>query len=176
MELTQNSCIVNIAGVYFQLFCLIGLLCFFFFAGYDILRYMILMMDLGLLMTLNPFFKFDGYWIVSDVLECQQLRKPRLKSYSGISIVGFAATGCFYPLFVSDSQKEKYGLLIYALVVNLFMGYYFCYVIPLFLYQFLMSFPEELQELILYLSNNMTPPFALLRNIVMQLLFYRLSY
>lgn len=80
----------------------------------------------------------------------------------------------FTPYLFQIRRKEKYGLLIYALVVNLFMGYYFCYVIPLFLYQFLMSFPEELQELILYLSNNMTPPFALLRNIVMQLLFLSL--
>lgn len=70
----KKRCIVNIAGVYFQLFCLIGLLCLFFFTRYDILRYMILMMNLGFLMTLNPFFKFDGYWITSDVLGVPNLR------------------------------------------------------------------------------------------------------
>ncbi len=170
----KKRCIVNIAGVYFQLFCLIGLLCFFFFTGYDILRYMILMMDLGVLMTLNPFFKFDGYWIVSDVLGVPNLRNRSKELFRYFHCRICKRPVAFTPYLFQIRRKEKYGLLVYALVVNLFMGYYFCYVIPLFLYQFLMSFPEELQELILYLSNNMTPPFALLRNLVMQLLFLSL--
>lgn len=64
-----------------------------------------------------------------------------------------------------------YGLAIYSVIVNVFMGYYFLYIIPVFLFRFVCSFPEEIQDLILYLSNRITPPFALLRNIAMQLLF-----
>lgn len=60
------------------------------------------------------------------------------------------------------------------LVVNFFMGFYFFYVIPNFLYHFALSFPDEVKELILYLSNGLTPPFALLRNIGMQLMFLAL--
>ena len=66
---------------------------------------------------------------------------------------------------------EKYCLLVYSILVNLFMGYYFFYIIPRFLYRFVLSFPDEMEQLILYLSNNVTPPFALLRNIGMQMLF-----
>lgn len=169
-----KRCIVNIAGVYFQSFCLIGLLLLFFFTQYDILRYIILMMNLGFLMTLNPFFKFDGYWITSDVLGVPNLRNRSKELFRYYYNRLRKRPVTFTPYLFQIRRKEKYGLLIYTLVVNLFMGYYFCYAIPLFLYQFLRSFPEELQELILYLSNNMTPPFALLRNIVMQLLFLSL--
>lgn len=170
----KKRCIVNIAGVYFQSFCLIGLLCLFFFTQYDILRYMILMMNLGFLMTLNPFFKFDGYWITSDMLGVPNLRNRSKELFKYYYNRLRKRPVTFIPYLFQIRRKEKYGLLFYTLVVNVFMGYYFCYVIPLFLYQLLLSFPEELQELILYLSNNMTPPFALLRNIAMQLLFLSL--
>lgn len=71
-------------------------------------------------------------------------------------------------------MTEKYGLLLYSLIVNIFMGAYFFYIIPMFLYRFIFSFPNEVQELILSLSNHVTPSFALLRNISMQLLFLTL--
>lgn len=70
---------VNIAGVYFQCFFLIILLIGFWLTGDDLLRYMILILNLGFLMTLNPFFKFDGYWIVSDLLGVPSLRKRSIE-------------------------------------------------------------------------------------------------
>lgn len=102
----QKRCIVNIAGVYFQLFCLIGLLCFFFFAGYDILRYMILMMDLGLLMTLNPFSSLTAIGLSQTCWECQTC-VTALKSYSGISIVGFAGDRLLLPLICFRFAEKK---------------------------------------------------------------------
>ena len=54
------------------------------------------------------------------------------------------------------------------------MGYYFFYIIPKFTISFINSFPNEIHQLVLYLSNDMTPSFALLRNITMQLLLLAL--
>lgn len=165
---------VNIAGVYFQCFFLIILLIGFWLTGDDLLRYMILILNLGFLMTLNPFFKFDGYWIVSDLLGVPSLRKR------SIEIIKYYWNRMMrrpiqrVPYLLRIGRKERWGLAIYAVIVNLFMGYYFIYIIPRFLYNFLLSFPGEMQELILYLSNNITPPFALMRNIGMQLLFLAL--
>ena len=78
------------------------------------------------------------------------------------------------PYLLQIRPAAKYGLLIYSIVVNLFMGFYFFYIIPNFLYRFVSTFPDAVNELILYLSNRMTPPFALLRNIGSQLLFLAL--
>lgn len=169
-----QRCIVNIAGVYFQCYLLGILLIVFMFTGNDILRYLIFIMNLGFIMTLNPFFKFDGYWIASDLLGVPNLRarSRELIIYCYKRIRKHPITKVPYLLQIRPAAK--YGLLVYSIVVNLFMGFYFFYIIPNFLYKFIRTFPDAINELILYLSNNMTPPFALLRNIGSQLLFLAL--
>lgn len=169
-----KRCVVNIAGVYFQLFLLILLLVAFRLTGNDVLRYLILVMNLGFLMTLNPFFKFDGYWLASDLLGVPNLRK---RSRELLVYVFHRLSGrpvSFVPYLLQIRRSEKIGLAVYSVVVNLFMGYYFLYIIPSFIYSFACSFPEEVEQLTLYLANRVTPPFALLRNIGMQLLFFGL--
>lgn len=170
----SHRCVVNIAGIYFQCYWLIGILIGFLLTGNDILRYLILIMNLGILMTLNPFFKFDGYWIASDLLGVPNLRSrskelisycyKRIRKQQVIKV----------PYLLQIQPAAKYGLLFYSIVVNLFMGFYFCYIIPEFLYRFVSTFPDTINQLILYLSNDMTPPFALLRNMGTQLLFMAL--
>lgn len=167
----KQRCVVNIAGVYFQCYCLLVLLMSFLLTNNDLLRYLILTMNLGFIMTLNPFFKFDGYWIASDLLGVPNLRKRSmelirylLNRFKGNSEVA-------KPYLLQIRKAEQYCLLVYSVLVNLFMGYYFFYIIPQFLYKFMQSFPDEIEQLVAYLSNNLTPPFALLRNIGMQVLF-----
>mgnify|MGYP006910854620 CR=1 FL=1 len=173
LDRTQR-CVVNIAGVYFQCYLLIGLLAAFLFTGNEILQYLILIINLGFLMTLNPFFKFDGYWIASDLLGVPNLRarSKELLNYWYKRMRKQSITQ--KPYLLQIRPAAKYGLLIYSIVVNLFMGFYFFYIIPNFLYRFVSTFPDAVNELILYLSNRMTPPFALLRNIGSQLLFLAL--
>lgn len=69
LDRTQR-CVVNLAGVYFQSYWLITLLSVFLLTGNDIVRYLILVMNLGFVMTLNPFFKFDGYWLAPTCWGC----------------------------------------------------------------------------------------------------------
>lgn len=170
-RLNRNKrCIVNIAGVYFQIYILFTLLILYLSTGYDLVRYMILIINLGFIMTLNPFFKFDGYWIASDLLGIPNLRKRskellvywynRIKSKSQME----------KPYLLHTNKFGRYGLLIYTLIVNLFMGFYFCYILPKFIVSFIHSFPDEAHQLVLYLSNGIAPSFALLHNISMQLL------
>lgn len=169
-----QRCVVNMAGVYFQCYLLIGLLVAFLFTGNEILRYLILIINLGFLMTLNPFFKFDGYWIASDLLGVPNLR-DRSKELLGYWYKRMRKLPITQePYLLKIRPAAKYGLLIYSIVVNLFMGFYFFYLIPNFLYRFVSTFPDAINELILYLSNGMTPPFALLRNMGSQLLFLAL--
>ena len=166
-----QRCVVNLAGVYFQSYWLILLLSVFFLTGNDIVRYLILIMNLGFVMTLNPFFKFDGYWIASDLLGVPNLRQRSLELFSyAWNKLRKRSTGKL-PYLLQIRRLERYGLLVYSIVVNFFMGYYFLYIIPTFLYRFVQTFPDAVSELILYLSNQMVPPFALLRNIGMQLIF-----
>lgn len=166
----RQRCIVNMAGVYFQSYLLLITLLIYFMTGHDMPRYMILVINLGFIMTLNPFFKFDGYWMISDILGIPNLRerskellnywfkRMRKKEIKEI------------PYLLTVNRLGRYGLLIYSIVVNIFMGYYFFYILPKFILGFTKSFPDEVHQLILFISNDITPSFALIRNIVMQLL------
>lgn len=170
----KKRCVVNIAGVYFQCYWLITLLVIFLLTGSEIVRYFILIMNLGFLMTLNPFFKFDGYWIASDILGVPNLRARSLELLSYWYSLMRNCPIEKKPYLLQIRSLEKYGLLLYSIAVNVFMGFYFFYIIPTFFYRFVHTFPGKINELILYLSNNITPPFALLRNIGSQLLFLML--
>lgn len=173
-ELNRSQrCVVNLAGVYFQCFCLILLLTLYAITGNDIVRYLVLSLNFGFLMTLNPFFRFDGYWLASDLLGVPNLRQ-RSKEWIGYLYKRWRRLPAQRPYLLSVRKLERYGLLIYSIVVNLFMGYYFLYIIPKFLYNFVKSFPQEIESLVIYLSNGITPPFALLRNLGSQLLFLAL--
>ena len=170
----SRRCVVNIAGVYFQLMCIIPIIVCFMLTDSDILRYMIIIMNFGFVMTLNPFFKFDGYWMASDILGVPNLRqrsKEIIRYY--INKLRRRSIGEM-PYMQRMKKKAKWGFAVYAIVVNLFMAYYFLYVLPLFIYNFALSFPMEAKQLIMYLANNVTPPFALLRNIGAQMLFFAL--
>jgi len=168
----RQRCIVNIAGVYFQCLYLIVLLSIYLLTQNGILKYMILMMNLGFIITLNPFFKFDGYWIVSDLLGVPNLRKRSKELLKYLYKIVRKQKVKEKPYLLQINNVEKYFLLIYSIFVNLFMGYYFFYIIPRFVISFAQSFPNEMKQLILYLSNDMTPSFVLIRNIVMQIVFF----
>ena len=170
LDRTQR-CVVNLAGVYVQSYWLIILLVAFLMTGNDIVRYLILVMNLGFVMTLNPFFKFDGYWLASDLLGVPNLRQRSLALLGYVWQKLWKRPEGKRPYLLQIRPLERYGLLVYSVTVNLFMGFYFVYVIPTFLYRFVQTFPDAVNELILYLSNRMMPPFALLRNIGMQLVF-----
>ena len=170
----KQRCVVNLAGVYFQCYVLLGLLVAFFITGNDVVRYLLLTLNLGFLMTLNPFFKFDGYWLASDLLGVPNLR---VRTKEWLMYVHKRIRKCpisSMPYLLRTRKLERYCLLMYSVAVNLFMGYYFFYIIPSFLYGFVRSFPNEMEQLIICLSNNITPPFALLRNLFTQLLFLAL--
>lgn len=164
----KQRCMVNIAGVYFQMYLLLIVLSVYWWTGSDLARYMALMLNLGFFMTLNPFFKFDGYWLVSDILGV-----PNLRSRSREWLIYLwrklrkKAVGC-KPYLLKIGKLPRWGLAIYSVVVNLFMAYYLFYVLPGFIAGLAQSFPSEVKQLVMYVSNDLTPPFAVIRNVIMQ--------
>ena len=77
----EQRLVVNTAGVYFQLLFLSPIIIIYLFTGNDILKYFIYTVNVNFLITLNPFFKFDGYWIVSDLLGVPNLRARTREFY-----------------------------------------------------------------------------------------------
>lgn len=66
---------VDIGGIYFQLLLLPPLYCLYLFSHDAACVYAIYLLTLSSLTALNPLFRFDGYWLVSDLLGVPNLRK-----------------------------------------------------------------------------------------------------
>lgn len=165
-----QRCIVNIGGVYFQTWLLMPFLIAGLYRDSSLLNYIILIMNLNFLLMLNPFFKFDGYWIMTDVLGVANLRQK------GMEWIGYVWKKVLRketekrPYLYSLSMGAKVGLVVYTVVVNLFFGFYFLYVLPQFFIRFYRTFPDRFDRLLVELSLRQMPDWANVQQIVLQLL------
>jgi putative peptide zinc metalloprotease protein len=170
----KERLIVNMAGVYFQLILLIPFFLIYFVTGNYIVKWFLLTVNIGLLVTLNPFFKFDGYWIASDLLGVSNLRKK-----SG-ELIRFFIKKLFKretgqaPYLSQIKSAERTALIVYTIIVNLFFAFYFFFLLPAFIYRFYTSFPPLVEQLIYRLSSGQPVGFALIQSIFVQLLFMAL--
>lgn len=167
----KKRIIINLAGVYFQLLFLLPLFIVYFINGSPVLKYIIFTVNLNFLITLNPFFKFDGYWVMSDLLGVPNLRK-RTQEFFAYYLKKFKrGKGLEKPFLLSICPLERNVMLIYTLTVNLFFVYYFCYLLPRMLVLLFDSFPGLLQQLINSLAMGYIPSAALVQKIFIQLIF-----
>ncbi|MDR2131614.1 MAG: M50 family metallopeptidase [Odoribacteraceae bacterium] len=170
----RERLVVNMAGVYFQLILLIPFFITYFLTGNHIIKWFLLTVNIGFLITLNPFFKFDGYWIVSDLLGVSNLRKK-----SG-ELIQFFIKKLFKreigkaPYLSQIKCTERTALIVYTVIVNLFFVFYFFFLIPAFIYRFYTSFPPLIEQLIYRLSSGQTIGFDLIQALCVQLLFMAL--
>lgn len=172
----KERTIVDIAGVYFQMILLIPILAYEIYQPNDICKYIIVMMNFNFVITLNPFFKFDGYWLMTDLLGIANLRSKcneiALHVLSGIFKKNKDKISV--PYLSKMHVKVKYIFGIYLVVVNLFFGCYIFYIIPMFLINFGKTFPMMLETLVLDLSNNVDPDLQMIQKMIGQLLFLAL--
>lgn len=78
-----NRVAVDVGGCYFQLLFGCAYLVGFHFSHYQPLRMAAVGILYAIMFSLNPIFKFDGYWLLADILDVPNLsRQPsRLVSY-----------------------------------------------------------------------------------------------
>jgi putative peptide zinc metalloprotease protein len=105
----QDRIVINLSGMYFQLFINTILIILFYLKIFD--EFFIFSFIFSNLMivffNLNPLFKFDGYWIFSDFFDLPNLR-TRANSY----LIRF---------FKSENREEKKTIKLYAFSFLVFM-------------------------------------------------------
>ncbi|MDR2287492.1 MAG: hypothetical protein LBE04_08490 [Prevotellaceae bacterium] len=170
----RERLVINMAGVYFQLILLIPFLLIYFYTGNHIIKWFLLSVNIGLFVTLNPFFKFDGYWIVSDLLGVANLREKSKELFRYFIKRLFGCAKGTAPYLSQIKSAERTALIIYSVIVNLFFVFYFFFLIPVFIYRFYTSFPPLVEQLIYRLSSGQPVGFKLIQSIFGQLLFMAL--
>jgi len=82
----RKRIIINAAGMYFQLLLSCAMVAIFFMTGNRWVLYASLFNILGFLPNVNPFVRYDGYWIIADWLEVNNLMsKSREKFQATLS-------------------------------------------------------------------------------------------
>ncbi|MCH2450387.1 MAG: hypothetical protein MK198_09610 [Gracilimonas sp.] len=167
----KQRIVVDLAGIYFQLLFLLPIILVHFMTNLD-LKYVIYAINLSFLFDLNPFFRFDGYWVFTDLLGIANLRQRTNEAISYMIKKMRGKEILEKPYLYKINAKEKYIFLGYIIVSNLFFGYYILYKIPLFLYQFVRTIPNDLQYIFESFTRLDTPfPFELLGPVLIQLGF-----
>ena len=166
----KQRAVVNSAGIYFQLIFLLPLILLSFIIPNDFFIYFVFVINLNFLLTMNPFFKFDGYWMMSDLLGIPNLRKRtnELLSY-WIKKIRKKNAGS-YPFLLTIKPVEKTIAIVYTIVVNVFFGYYFFFIITHCLVAFVSDFPYLFQRVINSLIVGKMPDYVLLKSFFSQLL------
>lgn len=94
----RQRVIVDAAGIYFQMLCVPVLCLIYFLSANTIVLCAIYATYLTIVTALNPFLRFDGYWLVSDFFGVANLRKKSLESVKSFLKTSFGRT-------VPDGQK-----------------------------------------------------------------------
>ncbi|WP_413533547.1 hypothetical protein [Empedobacter brevis] len=148
----QERIITNLAGVYIQLFTILGLFIVYLISGNNHIKDIIAITTMVILYQLIPFIRTDGYWILSDITET-----PNLLTVSSKKVKDFFRN----PLKLKLDNKKELFFLIYGLFNQLIMFYLIINIIITYKYQ-LITGPIELvkialkhpKELINYLNVN----------------------
>jgi putative peptide zinc metalloprotease protein len=94
----RKRIIINAAGMYFQLLLSCVMVTIFFITGNQWLLYASLINILGFLPNINPFVRYDGYWIITDWLGINNLMaKSREKFQATVEWFAVKFKGC-HPL------------------------------------------------------------------------------
>ena len=130
-----HRAMVDFGGIYFQLIFIPMLFVLYLTTSSSVFLYVILFNYSSALFNLNPIFRFDGYWIFSDIAGVPNLRKRSLE------MLGYLAKRFVLkqkevvePVFLRISGKIKAFLLGYGIVSTSFF--------VLFFYKIFFLFPD----------------------------------
>lgn len=111
----KERVIINLGGIYLQSIISAGLVLAMFFSNSNLIKLLLISNFFMMFYSLNPFFKYDGYWIYSDVFGIKNLR---LKSNELIKSIFFDLRSLSKTLKNSSSS-----LVIYTFFNTLFFGF-----------------------------------------------------
>jgi len=136
--------VVDLGGVYFQALLTIPLFWVHRFHSDALWAFLFLELDAMILFSLNPFLRFDGYWVCSDLLGVPNLRARSRRLIRDLAARAIGRTPPAAP-FLDLRAPERYGLLLYAAASHLFF-LAFLLVLVRFLPHRLAALPELLDR------------------------------
>lgn len=122
----MQRALVDFGGIYFQLILIPILFILYLTTSSGIFLYAILFNYGSALFNLNPIFRFDGYWLFSDMAGVPNLRKRSLEilKYFAKRFI-LRQEEIAEPVFLRISRKIKSFLFLYGIVSTSFFILFF---------------------------------------------------
>jgi putative peptide zinc metalloprotease protein len=139
--------VVDIGGVFFQLVIAAVYVIIYTLTSWIPLKLSLLMIAASCLFTLNPVFKFDGYWVVADTLGVTNLSQQpiRIFQYYLARLRQLPVKPLPWPPLIISI------LAIYTVLSFGMWGYFLWLIIPLF-GKAIIGYPSLINKLIFHLS------------------------
>jgi putative peptide zinc metalloprotease protein len=139
--------VIDIAGIYFQLVLNVLFFILFLLTNQKVYIYAVQVIGIQSLLSLNPFLRFDGYWLATDLLGIPNLRQRSAEIIEYfISKYIIQKKNLKAPITLSIKPKFLYSFFFYALISNLFLVY-FLIIMFFYLPNMLRVFPSEILTL-----------------------------
>lgn len=117
----RQRAMIDIGGVYFESLFLLLTLALYLETGNLVFLFAFVMIDVNIVMTLNPFLRMDGYWLISDLFGIVNLRKQQTAWLEEIAAKLFGRGAA--PAKSSLSSRAKWALGAYSVAGAVFLVY-----------------------------------------------------
>lgn len=122
--------LVDVGGLYFQNLAVIVLTCLFYWHPSVTYLYAIVLIDMSMSLSLNPFLRMDGYWLVADLFGIYNLREQSIAVLKYIPQL-FKPRSSARPQFFEMKKSSFIALCFYSV----FSFTFFTYLIIVVTYQ-----------------------------------------
>lgn len=134
--------VVDLGGIYFQSIFMAAVLAAFNWTGSDALLVAFFFLEVGIVRSLNPFLRLDGYWVMSDLFGIPNLRRQSLVLTSRLCkrLIGIPREELAGGLRLS--RRATWSLTAYLVFGTMFLVYFLHLVFTRFLVKLFQGYPE----------------------------------
>lgn len=166
----SSRIIIDLAGVFMELiFCNIIIVAYLLSESTVLIHFLWIAL-IKMIINLNPFFRYDGYWVLSDMIEVPNLRRQSLKKVAlFLKYLGGKVKRI-------EFSKKDWGLFFYGLISTLIIIIFLSYMIIIDPSS-LVTFPYDAYLIIKYLFiKQQFPELEILSGFIQPILFYYLVF
>lgn len=122
--------LIDLGGIYFQAIILIPLSYYYYLTKDVLTGYLIFLNYIIIVSNLNPLIKYDGYWIISDLLDISNMRQKTTQLLANFTRSIFLGKEISKYSLTKYSKKVKLFIITYTIVANSFFLYFFGWLLP----------------------------------------------
>jgi putative peptide zinc metalloprotease protein len=154
--------LVDVGGLYFQNFTVIVLLALFYWHPSTTYLYAIILIDLSLSFSMNPFLRMDGYWLMADLFGIYNLREQSIAVLKYLPDK-WRNKGSVKPQFLDMQRSSFIALLIYTISSFSFFTYLIIAITYQALFYLLPAYPHYWISFVVELRHH--PSFSAVANL-----------